>query len=60
VILLQVGFVFFYLSKMSESNEGRPGHDRWSVDGEGLFVAVNSRIYSWSVNYLAGNFTHRR
>jgi len=36
-------FFFIYLSEMSEGNEGRPGHDRWSEGKEGVFVAVNFR-----------------
>lgn len=40
----QVRIFFFYLSEMSEGNEGRPGHDRWSVSEDDVFVAVNVRI----------------
>jgi len=46
VAQFQASFFFFHLSEISEGNEGRPGHDRWSVGKEGVFVAVNFRINS--------------
>lgn len=56
----RVRFFFFYLSEMSEGNEGRPGQDRWSVGEEGVFVAVKLRINCYSVKYSTGDFTHHR